>query len=111
MVEDDADRSVERVSSNPRPQRLFWVLATIYALVVLVTLGLTTPGLKHDGLAALPAMTLTLPTSLALMMLLGPIAAKQVVSVFIAVIASSALINLGIVYFIARWRAGRRNRQ
>ena len=99
------------MTSNRGVGRLFWRLAAVYALAVLITLALTTPGLRHDGLAALPAMTLTLPASLALMMLIGPIAAKRVVSVFIAVIVSSAVINLGMVYFIARCRAGRRNRQ
>jgi hypothetical protein len=110
MVEDDVDRKLEGVTGNPGPGRLFWLVATVYALVVLLTLALTTAGLRRDGLAALPAMTLTLPTSLALTMLMGPIAATRVVSVFIAEIVASATINIGIAYFIARWRAGRREK-
>ena len=98
----------KRVNRTAGVSRLFWVLATVYAVIVLMILLLTAPGLRRDGLAALPAMALTLPTSVALAMLSARIAPKAGVGVFISVTVVSAMLNIGIAYLIGRWHAGRR---
>jgi hypothetical protein len=49
----------------------FLLAAIVYAVVVALVLVLTAPGMARDGLAALPVMTLTLPTSAILMMSLA----------------------------------------
>ena len=101
---------LERVNRQAAVGRVFWLLTTVYAAIVLLTLFLTAPELRRDGLAALPAMTLTLPASLALMMLLGPIAPQAAIATFIAVTMASGTLNIGIAYAIARWYAGRRRK-
>ena len=106
----DAVEKLERMNRNKGAGRVFWVLATVYAVVVLATLLLTAPDLRRDGLAALPAMTLTLPTSLALMRVAAPIVPKSGVSAFISVTVASAIVNIGIAYLIARWQARRRGK-
>jgi hypothetical protein len=82
---------------NRTAENVFWLLALVYGVVVTLTLIKTAPGFGHHGFAAMPALTLTLPTSLVLML----ITPKSIgLGGFISITAVGALANVGFVYLI-----------
>ena len=96
MEGSDAVEGLERVN-RPSAESFFWLFALIYAAMVILILIKTAPGFGHHGLAAMPALTVTLPTSVVLMIF----APKSMgLGGLIAITVVGAVVNIGFVYAI-----------
>ena len=81
------------------------MFALAYAAVVMLVLIKTASGFGHHGLAAMPALTVTLPTSIVLMIF----APKSMgLAALIAITVAAAIVNIGFVYAILFGFEGRK---
>jgi len=96
------------VNTPGRVGRGFWLPAAVYLVIVGGAVLLIAPGVRWDGLAAIPVMGLTLPTS-AVVAFVSTRALPQRggVGLLVSIGLVSAVLNINIAYLIALWHAGR----
>jgi hypothetical protein len=85
--------------NKPSAETVFWLVALVYAVLVMLIIVKTAPGDGNQDLAVLAAIIVTLPTSLVLMFFVGAMT-PLVFGAFIFVMAASALVNIGFAWAI-----------